>query len=74
MWNWDADAKVLRDELVGAFDQEKAKVGGLLRDCEIFAYLRIAFVWSSTEHSAVHCYMQSKQFWHLKTPPAMATI
>ena len=26
------------------------------------------------EHGAVHCSMQSKQFWHLKTPPAMATI
>ena len=27
-----------------------AKVGGLLRDCEIFANLRIAFVSSSTGH------------------------
>ena len=33
--------------LVGAFDQEKALVGAflLLRDCEIFANLRLKFYW-----------------------------
>ena len=37
--------------LVGAYNQEKALVlsrRGLLRDCEIFANLRIAFVCSSS--------------------------
>ena len=36
--------------LVGAFNQEKALVGGLLRDCEIFGNIRITFVSSTNLH------------------------
>ena len=39
--------------LVGAFNQGKAIVRGLLPDCEIFANLRLAFVTSSSAQSEV---------------------
>ena len=41
--------------LVGTFNQEKALVAsrGLLGDCEIFANLRITFVWSSSTNMKV---------------------
>ena len=40
--------------LVGSFNQEKALEKGLLRDCEIFANLRIAFVSSSRPRPRWH--------------------
>ena len=56
MWNWDADAKVMKDGRL--YDtmlhtqgwKENAVVGsrGQLRYCEIFANLRLIFVWGST--------------------------
>ena len=46
--------------LVGAFNQEKALVySGLLRDCEIFANLLLAFVWSSSLHTPLSPHPQS---------------
>ena len=42
MWNWDTNAKVIRDRQGGKHSRR------LLRDCEFFGNLRITFVSSST--------------------------
>ena len=41
---WRKDSVLNVKALVGAFNQEKALVSGLLRDCEIFGDIRITFV------------------------------